>query len=322
MSGLQADSAVLACRPSPMHGPIRCSPPRLAAALCGLAAAGALSACHSTNRGLTLPQQAGPVPVSAPRQPSAAEEAFWEQLAPAQVIYIGETHNSNSDHEYQWDVLKGLKARGVRVTVGWEMFDRTQQGLLDDWDARRLSTEALLQKTDFQAHWGTLSVMYEKILRWTQAENVPSLALNAPASLSHKLALGQTLDPDEKAMVPAGFRPLPGGYEHFSEQMAAAPHGGADMRNFYAAQLLWDQTMATRIVDFVAAHPDEKLVVLVGRGHVEGGYGVPAFVMQRTNAPQLVVYPSGLPANGGANGNGHLATARGQRPVTATGGIL
>lgn len=292
-----------------MPGPPSCLSPRLALVGACLAVC-ALTACHGTNRALILPKQAGPVPVSAPRQPTAAEQAFWDQLAPARVIYIGETHNSNSDHEYQWDVLRGLKARGVRIAVGWEMFDETQQGLLDEWNARRLATEALLQRTDFQAHWGTLSVLYEKILRWTLAENVPSLALNAPASLSHKLALGQPLDPGEKAALPTGFRPLPGGFEHFSEQMSAAPHGGADLRNFYAAQLLWDQTMATRIVDFLAAHPDQKLVVLIGRGHVEGGFGVPAFVMQKTSAQQLVVYPGGLPASGGANGSGQLASAR------------
>ncbi len=78
-------------------------------------AACAVTACSGTNRGLTLPKQAGPVPVSAPRQPTAAEQAYWDQLAPARVIYIGETHNSNSDHEYQWDVLKGLKARGTHL---------------------------------------------------------------------------------------------------------------------------------------------------------------------------------------------------------------
>ena len=42
--------------------------------------------------------------------------------------------------------------------------------------------------------------------------------------------------------------------------------------------------MATRIVDYLAAHPDRKLIVLIGRGHLEGGYGVPAFVSQKTDA--------------------------------------
>ena len=264
----------------------------------------ALSAC-GTNRALTLPKQAGPVPVNAQRQPTAAEQAYWDQLAPARVIYIGETHNRNSDHEYEWDVLKGLKARGVHCTAAWEMFEEPQQGLLDQWQSHQISTDALLQKTDFQAHWGTMSVLYEKILRWCLAEGVPCLALNAPATLSHKIAVGQPLDPGEKAMLPTGFHPLPGGYEHFNEQMTGSPHGGADTHNFFQAQLLWEQTMATRIVDFLNSHPDEKLVVLIGRGHVEDGFGVPAFVMQKTDARQIIIYPNGPGASG--EGGSHLA---------------
>ena len=255
----------------------------------------AFASCTNSNAGLTLPKAGGPIPVSAPHEQTAAERAYWDQLAPARVIYIGETHNSNSDHEYQLEVLKGLKARGTMFTVAWEMFDETQQPVLDGWDAHRLSTDTMLEKTDFQRHWGTYSVMYEKILRWTQAEGIRSLALNAPADLSHKLAQGQALDPQERELLPTGYHALPGGYEHFAEQMAQNPHGGANVENFYKAQLLWDQTMATRIVEFLGTHPDEKLVVLIGRGHVEGGYGVPSFVSQKTDAPQIVVFPGGLP---------------------------
>ena len=243
------------------------------------------------------------MPVSSPRQPTPAEQAYWDQLAPARVIYIGETHNSNSDHEYQWDVLKGLKARGAHCTIAWEMFDSTQQGLIDQWQARQLSTEALLQKTDFQTHWGSLSVLYEKILRWSLAEGVPSLAINAPASLSHKIAQGQALDPGEKAMLPTGFRPLPGGYEHFSEQMANTPHGGTDPRNLFQAQLLWEQTMATRIVEFLASHPDEKLVVFIGRGHVESGF-------RRAGVRHA---ENGCPAVGGVPGRPAVRRRRGRR---------
>lgn len=279
---------------------------------CGLFAAWCLlllTGCGSVNKNLALPKMGGPIPVSGEREPTAAERAYWEQLAPARVIYVSETHNSNADHVYQWEVLKGLRSRGNQLTVGWEMFDRTQQGFLDAWNARHLTTDALLAKTNFQPHWGTYSVMYEKILRWTQTEGIASLALNAPANLSHKLAQGEPLDPDERALVPADFQPLPGGYEHFTSQMGENPHGGADLRKFYAAQLLWDQTMASRIVDFLASHPDGKLVVLLGRGHVEGGFGVPAFVSQKTNAPQLVVFPSGLPTENPAAPPGKLARA-------------
>jgi uncharacterized iron-regulated protein len=137
--------------------------------------------------------------------------------------------------------------------------------------------------------------MYEKILRWTEAEGIESLALNAPSILSHKLALGLPLTPEERAELPGGFHALNGGFEHFAEQMAQNPHPGANTENFYKAQLVWDQTMASRIVEFIDSHPASKLVVLIGRGHVDGGFGVPAFVSQKTGAAQLVVYPQGAP---------------------------
>ncbi len=260
-------------------------------AACAVAACVAGLGCNNLNSRLPLPKVGGPIPVSAPREQTPAERAYWEQLEPARIIYVAETHNSNADHEYQFDVLKGLKMRGVAYTIAWEMFETGEQTQLDAWGTHHLTTDALLEKTDFQRHWGTFSVMYEKILRWSQSEGIPSLALNASAELGRKLAQGQPLDASEQATLPTGYHPLPGGYEHFTEQMSQNPHAGANLENYYKAQLLWDQTMATRIVDYVAAHPDRKLVVLVGRGHLEGGYGVPAFVGQKTDAPQLVVYP-------------------------------
>ncbi len=262
-----------------------------------------VTACNNFNSRLPLPKVGGPIPVSAPHEQTPAEKAYWDQLAPARIIYIGETHTSNADHEYQFDVLKGLRARGVVCTIAWEMFETPQQTLLDAWGLHRVSTDGLLEKTDFQRHWGTYSVMYEKILRWSQSESIPSLALNAPATLSRKLAQGQPLEPTEQQMLPTGYHPLPGGYEHFTEQMGQNPHAGANLENYYKAQLLWDQTMATRIVDYLHAHPERKLIVLLGRGHMEGGYGVPAFVSQKTDAPQLLVYPGDAPAGGRAGGS-------------------
>jgi uncharacterized iron-regulated protein len=282
---------------------------RLALTSAAITAACVLTGC--VNSGLALPKVGGPIPVSPPHEETAAERAYWDQLAPARIIYIGETHTSNSDHEYQLDVLKGLKARGVNFTVAWEMFDFTQQPVLDAWNAHHLTTDGMLEKTDFQPHWGAYSVMYEKILRWTQAEGIASFALNAPGPLSHKLAQGMALTPEDTAELPTGFRPLNGGYEHFAEQMAQAPHPGANPENFYKAQLLWDQTMASRIVDFVNMHPEGKLVVLIGRGHVDGGFGVPAFVSQKTDAPQLVVYPGGTGESSRSHGAIAWRTDRG-----------
>ena len=267
--------------------------------LVGCLLLGATSGCATTGSNLALPKAGGPVSVSMKREPTTAERAFWDQIGPAQVLYVPERHDDNNDHAYQLEVMKGLRSRNVDFAIGWEMFDVTQQGLLDQWNDHRISTETLLDKTDWQKSWGGMSVMYEKLLRWSLGEGVKSVGLNAPQSLSHKTRTGEELTPEERALLPGGFRPLPGGYEHFAEQMGASKHQNINpesIRSYYKAQLIWEQTMAARVLEWTQAHPDTKLVVFVGRGHVDGGFGVPAFVHQKSTVAQLVLYPGGAPA--------------------------
>ena len=47
----------------------------------------------------------------------------------------------------------------------------------------------------------------------------------------------------------------------------------SDERPFFAAQNVWDQTMASRILEFKSRHPTTRLVVFTGRGHVSDGSG-------------------------------------------------
>ncbi len=261
-----------------------------------------LSACaHQGDLALPRPRPGPavtPLPVAS-HVASPEEKAFWGALVESRVIYIAETHDRESDHLYQWELLRGLRARGVGYSIGWEMFETPQQDFLNAWTRGSLSTEGLLEKTDWQRRWGHYSGVYEKILRWSRGENIASVALNAPADLSGKFARGEALAPEERALIPTGYRPIPGGFEHFGEQMGQSPHpgaaGGDGLRRYYAAQLLWDQTMAETIVAHLRAHPEGKLVVLLGRGHVEGGFGVPAYVKQKTDARQRILFPGETP---------------------------
>jgi uncharacterized iron-regulated protein len=64
-----------------------------------------------------------------------------------------------------------------------------------------------------------------------------------------------------------------------------------DQRLFFAAQNAWDQTMASRILDFERRNPEVQLLVLTGRGHVSGGYGIPFYVRQKAHLKQLIILP-------------------------------
>ena len=80
-------------------------------------------------------------------------------------------------------------------------------------------------------------------------------------------------------MIPTGFVATEGGYRNFVAMMGDHPGmNETDQRRFFAAQNAWDQTMASRILDFERRNPGVRLLVLTGRGHVSGGYGIPFYV--------------------------------------------
>jgi uncharacterized iron-regulated protein len=232
---------------------------------------------------------------------SPSDVEFWRAVALAEVIYVGETHSDRGSHEYELDLIRGMMRRGIRFVLGWEMFDRPQQADLDRFDRHRLSLDDLLAQTGFEKSWGRYSPLYAELLRTAQSGKIKNVALNAPSSLAHKLAGGEPLSPDEEREIPKGFAVPAGAYENFIQLLGDHPGmQQSDLSHFFSAQNLWDQTMAKTILEFHQKYPKTKLLVLTGRGHVKGGFGIPNYVSQKSSVRQLVLFPpaAGDLANG------------------------
>jgi uncharacterized iron-regulated protein len=217
------------------------------------------------------------------------DERFRLSVEHADVIYVGETHDDPVDHQRELNLVRGLLKRRVKFAIGWEMFDTTQQAAMDEWSLHGISLAKMLAETDFQKRWGIYSPVYEQILRIAGKAGVPNLALNAPPELPHKIARGESLTAEERAMIPVGFTATEAGYRSFVAMMGGHPGmNDADLRHFFAAQNIWDQTMAKRILEFKARNPKILLVVLTGRGHVSGGFGIPFYVQQKATLKQII----------------------------------
>jgi uncharacterized iron-regulated protein len=174
------------------------------------------------------------------------------------------------------------------------MFDETQQDTIDAWASHAISLEKMLAKTDFQRHWGIYSPVYQQILQVAQKANVPCLALNAAPELAQKIARGEPLTTEQRAMMPTGFVPTNQGYRNFVAMMGGHPGmSEADQRRYFDAQNVWDETMAHRILEFKARNPKVRLVVFTGRGHVSGGHGIPFYVRQKADFKQIILLPEG-----------------------------
>jgi uncharacterized iron-regulated protein len=223
-------------------------------------------------------------------------EEFWRTIEKAEVVYVGETHDAPADHRYELGLIRELLKRKMAFAIGWEMFDETQQDTIDAWSSHVISLEKMLAKTDFQRHWGIYSPMYQQILQVAQKENVPCLALNAAPELAQKIARGESLTTEQRAVVPTGFVPTKQGYRNFVAMMGGHPGmSEADQRRYFDAQNVWDETMAHRILEFEARNPKVRLVVFTGRGHVSGGQGIPFYVRQKADLKQIILLPESRP---------------------------
>ena len=149
------------------------------------------------------------------REQSARQGEFWTRIADANVIYIGETHDSRRDHEYEPELIRSMIRSRMHFAIGWEMFERTQQCELDRFSERRLSLAKGLARTGFEKSWGSYSPLYARILEATAQASVPNIGLNAPIALVHKVAKGEPLSLDEKKQIPKEFRVPAGAYRHF-----------------------------------------------------------------------------------------------------------
>ena len=240
-----------------------------------------------------LPANAEQLPVHAPQTLRGWKSAaLWPAVAQAKIIYVGETHDKAKDHAYELRLIRGMIRQRIVFAIGWEMFDQTQQPLLDAWDHGTIGLQQLFRETGFDRGWAIYSPIYGRILETARRSARNNVALNASPTLVRKIAHGEKLSRQERALLPRDFTTNQAAYQNFLSLMDEHPGLKAEhLRSFFAAQNVWDQTMAERILRFERLRGEAKLLVLTGRGHVAGGFGIPYYVGQKRALPQLILLP-------------------------------
>jgi aminopeptidase N len=212
-----------------------------------------------------------------------------EQSSPrTRVIYLAERHNEPAHHKLQERIIRSFHQRRNSVTVGMEMIDVTQQRALDQYLEKKISWTMFARNTGFESGWGKTSAAYKRILEWCRRNEVPVLGLNAPRSITQKIASNQKLTPAEATLVPK-FPAPPRGFQKFRAAMAGHP-GSGSVRRYYEAQRAWDATMAATILSWLHNHRG-TLVVLLGQIHADPQTGVPWYVARNSDVTQVIIYP-------------------------------
>ncbi|MEY2858235.1 MAG: hypothetical protein RLZZ74_2547 [Cyanobacteriota bacterium] len=222
------------------------------------------------------------------------------QIQQNDVIYLGESHDSSDIHQQQLEIITQLQANLAdaepELAIALEMFQRPFQPMLDRYLAGTITEEQLREQTEYDTRWGFDWEFYAPILRFAKEQQIPLIALNTPSEITQKVAKSgiNSLEKNDFRYIPplqdikldnAEYRQrLTEIYQHHA---AAGQGSSRDADNFFAAQVLWDETMAEAIALQHQHHPNTPIIVLVGKAHVMYDYAIPERVKRRINNPSF-----------------------------------
>ncbi len=227
---------------------------------------------------------------------------FWNQVAAARVVCVGEEHNNPHHHWFQLETVTQMIAKKrAPFALGMEMFQRPYQGVLDDYAARRIDETALLSRSGYAERWGYDYGFYGPTIDRARDAGATLLALNAPRELTKAVVRRgiEGLSPDEAKQLPqlvlddkqhrawfdALMEELSGGHgsphgatPSSDKDKAPEPAAGTtppaaeqpkmpSMDRIYTAQVVWDESMAEGAAIWAKAQPAGGLVLLAGNGH-------------------------------------------------------
>ncbi len=243
-------------------------------------------------RGLTLLRRAPTRALNPSRAPTLGE--ILPRLAESRVIFVGEHHDRHAHHLNQLAVIRYLHQQGHPLAIGMEMFQRPYQQALDDYLAGTIDEAEFLRESKYFEHWGYDYNLYKPLLDYARANQIPVLALNIDGELNRKIARQglAALDRAERARLPevldlADPRYREDLYQVFRLHRQLRHH--QEFEHFLQAQVVWDETMAQTAAEFLAGHPEHKLVILAGNGHLRYRYGIPQRLYRRTGVNYQVL---------------------------------
>jgi uncharacterized iron-regulated protein len=236
-----------------------------------------------------------------------ASDAVSAELAQRRVVLLGESHDNAEHHRWQLHTIAALHARQPGLALGFEMFPRRVQPVLDRWTAGELTEEQFLNGSDWASVWGHDPQLYMPIFHFARMHRIPMVALNVERSLVRRVGNEgwDAVPPAERQGVgepaPAPAPYLEFLYESYLTHLPEAqrPRGapteadlrGPQFRRFVESMQVWDRAMAQGIAERLSAGHTPLVAAIMGAGHLRGGYGVPHQLRSLGIADAAVLLP-------------------------------
>lgn len=212
------------------------------------------------------------------------------RAADQSVILLGETHVNREHHRWQLQMLAALYAVRSDMVIGFEMFPRRVQKVLDQWVAGELSESAFLKAAEWDTVWRTDASLYLPLFHFARMNRIPMRALNIDTRFRKQVS-EKGFDSVPEHEREGVTRPAPPSAEYLDfllpiyelhdrkrREMKGKNRYDPDFLRFVVGQQLWDRAMAQEIHAVLSAREQGKsplVVGIMGSGHILHGFGVP-----------------------------------------------
>lgn len=220
-----------------------------------------------------------------------AFESLISELLNYQVIYLGETHDNKEIHKLQLRIIEELYKRDKNLVIAMEAFQQPFQEALDLYVSGEISEEEMLRRTEYKRRWGFDPELYSPIWRFAAKNRIKVIALNIPDELRKEIREKGIKNVKSPLLPPKIIYP-PEEYERFLKKSLREHKKNVDWRVFLEVQSAWDNGMAYKILKTLLLYPEHRVVVIVGKGHLYRGYGIP-YVLKSLHpqVKQAILYP-------------------------------
>ena len=232
---------------------------------------------------------------------TTSHQTLLAGMAQKRVVLLGETHDRFDLHRWQLNVPAGLFAQRSDIALGFEMFPRRCQPVLDRWVAGELSVSEFLEEAEWETVWRFDPELYMPLFHFCRQFRLPMLALNCERPLVTRVGKGgwEAIPEDERdGLTPA----VPASLAH--RQYLFDITGGARsdrpitnaadpaFDRFVRAQPTWDRAFACNIARALEAGIAGQIIGIIGRGHMEYGHGTPFQLAQLGITDTAILLPS------------------------------
>ena len=216
----------------------------------------------------------------------------------ASLVIVGETHHHPGHHALQLEILKLMTQKGAKPVVGVEWLEAQAQPACDKLSRGEISVERFAKEVDWKNRWGYSLKLYAPILEEVRARGLKLVALNAPREIVRDIAHNglDSLSREQRSRIAPRLDLDDQAYRSFVAMQFAGHgvHGDKMQKNFLAAQIARDETMARNMARGLSPWPDggKRGILFCGSGHMSHGLGLtPRLARRLPGADILTVLP-------------------------------